>query len=146
MKEPIPALDLCHFQSHFTSFFWFCLCGWISIFSSILLFKEFKTICWCIEYCSSNCWKLQINRLVLISWANQTGINCPLNRTTVNVSSLWFYCPCLSPDARPQTMMYSATMPPWVKKTARKYLSDDHKVISLIGRQEEQTATTIEVS
>ncbi|WAQ97437.1 DDX21-like protein [Mya arenaria] len=44
---------------------------------------------------------------------------------------------------QPQTMLYSATMPDWVKKTANKYLSKDYEYINLVGKQNEQTATTI---
>ncbi|XP_052783574.1 ATP-dependent RNA helicase DDX50-like [Mya arenaria] len=46
-------------------------------------------------------------------------------------------------DLKPQTMLYSATMPDWVKKTANKYLSKDYEYINLVGKQNEQTATTI---
>ncbi|XP_060579017.1 ATP-dependent RNA helicase DDX50-like [Ruditapes philippinarum] len=44
---------------------------------------------------------------------------------------------------KPQTMLYSATMPSWVRNAARKYLDDDYELISLIGKNSEQTATTV---
>ena len=47
---------------------------------------------------------------------------------------------------KPQTMLYSATMPDWVRRAASKYLSDDYKMISLVDKTDEQTAVTIKVS
>ncbi|KAL5018873.1 hypothetical protein ScPMuIL_004595 [Solemya velum] len=44
---------------------------------------------------------------------------------------------------KPQTLLFSATVPPWVEKTAKKYMKD-WKTFSLIGRQETQTSTTVE--
>lgn len=50
---------------------------------------------------------------------------------------------CYTSGQKPQTMLYSATMPDWVKQTARRYLDDDYEMINLVGKQAEQTATTI---
>ncbi|XP_053392793.1 ATP-dependent RNA helicase DDX50-like [Mercenaria mercenaria] len=50
---------------------------------------------------------------------------------------------CYTTGEKPQTMLYSATMPDWVKRTARNYLDNDYELISLVGAQSEQTATTI---
>jgi superfamily II DNA/RNA helicase len=43
-----------------------------------------------------------------------------------------------------QTLFFSATCPPWVKKTAQKYISDNFKFIDLIGDSKLKTATTVE--
>lgn len=43
-----------------------------------------------------------------------------------------------------QTLFFSATCPPWVKRTAKKYISDDFKFIDLIGDSKLKTATTVE--
>ncbi|KAL4239679.1 Nucleolar RNA helicase 2 [Mactra antiquata] len=44
---------------------------------------------------------------------------------------------------KPQTMLYSATVPDWVLNAARNYLDKDYKLISLIGKKNEQTAITV---
>ncbi|KAK3579484.1 hypothetical protein CHS0354_028301 [Potamilus streckersoni] len=44
---------------------------------------------------------------------------------------------------KPQTMLYSATMPPWVYQTARKYLRENVKKINLIGEQSVKTSKTV---
>ena len=44
-----------------------------------------------------------------------------------------------------QTLFFSATCPPWVKKTAQKYIKSDFKFIDLIGDSKLKTATTVEV-
>lgn len=43
-----------------------------------------------------------------------------------------------------QTLFFSATCPPWVKKTAAKYINQDYKFIDLIGSSRLKTATTVE--
>ena len=43
-----------------------------------------------------------------------------------------------------QTLFFSATCPPWVKRTAKKYVSDDFKFVDLIGDSKLRTATTVE--
>jgi len=47
-----------------------------------------------------------------------------------------------------QTLFFSATCsatcPPWVKRTAQKFISDDFKFIDLIGDSKLKTATTVE--
>jgi ATP-dependent RNA helicase DDX21 len=45
---------------------------------------------------------------------------------------------------RAQTLFFSATCPPWVKKTAQKYISADFKFIDLIGDSKLKTSTTVE--
>ena len=44
-----------------------------------------------------------------------------------------------------QTLFFSATCPPWVKKIAEKYINSDFKFIDLIGDSKLKTATTVEV-
>lgn len=43
-----------------------------------------------------------------------------------------------------QTLFFSATCPPWVKKTAAKYINKEYKFIDLIGSSKLKTATTVE--
>jgi ATP-dependent RNA helicase DDX21 len=34
-----------------------------------------------------------------------------------------------------QTLLFSATLPPWVKDITRRFLKADHKVIDLVGNE-----------
>jgi superfamily II DNA/RNA helicase len=43
-----------------------------------------------------------------------------------------------------QTLFFSATCPPWVKRIAKKYISDDFKFVDLIGDSKLKTAVTVE--
>lgn len=45
---------------------------------------------------------------------------------------------------KPQTLLFSATLPPWVQKTAEKYMSEDKKIVDLIGDQELKASETIQ--
>lgn len=45
---------------------------------------------------------------------------------------------------KPQTLFFSATCPSWVKRTARKYISEEFKFVDLIGDSTVKTATTVE--
>ncbi|XP_046359627.1 nucleolar RNA helicase 2-like [Haliotis rufescens] len=47
-------------------------------------------------------------------------------------------------SSHPQTLLFSATLPPWVRQTANKYMRDDVKKVDLIGKQTNKTATTVE--
>jgi ATP-dependent RNA helicase DDX21 len=47
-------------------------------------------------------------------------------------------------DKNPQTLLFSATIPSWVQKTARKYLRDDITKLDLVGRGTVRTATSVE--
>ncbi|KAF6774385.1 hypothetical protein AHF37_06502 [Paragonimus kellicotti] len=47
---------------------------------------------------------------------------------------------------KPQTLLFSATMPPWVSKVASKYLSKDVHRVSLIEQQENKTALNVTVA
>lgn len=42
-------------------------------------------------------------------------------------------------------MLYSATLPSWVYNTAKKYMSEDKKVVDLIGTQSLKAAETVQV-
>nr|CAH8873404.1 unnamed protein product [Trichobilharzia regenti] len=44
---------------------------------------------------------------------------------------------------KPQTLLFSATMPTWVSSIASKYLSDDVFQLSLINEQEAKTSTNV---
>jgi ATP-dependent RNA helicase DDX21 len=45
-----------------------------------------------------------------------------------------------------QTLFFSATCPPWVKRTAQKFISTDFKFVDLIGDSKLKTADTVEVT
>ena len=45
----------------------------------------------------------------------------------------------------PQTLLFSATLPAWVKKTAEKYMKTMPPVIDLVGNSLNQTATNVTV-
>ncbi|KAL9962877.1 hypothetical protein ACROYT_G032027 [Oculina patagonica] len=49
-----------------------------------------------------------------------------------------------SREDKPQTLLFSATLPPWVIKTATKYMSDDRKIVDLIGDQEVKGSETVQ--
>lgn len=51
----------------------------------------------------------------------------------------------LAKESKPQTLLFSATLPPWVLRTAKKYMSEDKKIVDLIGDQELKASETIEV-
>lgn len=51
----------------------------------------------------------------------------------------------LDDTEKPQTLLFSATLPPWVQKTAEKYMSEDKKIVDLIGDQELKASETIQV-
>ena len=46
---------------------------------------------------------------------------------------------------KPQTLLFSATLPEWVERTAKKYMTKDRKIIDVIGNEKERTALTVEV-
>ncbi|XP_014770272.1 nucleolar RNA helicase 2 isoform X1 [Octopus bimaculoides] len=45
---------------------------------------------------------------------------------------------------KPQTLLFSATLPPWVYRTAQKYMKKDVKKVDLIGQQQIKTSTTVQ--
>lgn len=48
--------------------------------------------------------------------------------------------------ANPQTLLFSATLPAWVTRTAKKYMETMPPVIDLVGHSLNQTATNVTVS
>lgn len=48
-------------------------------------------------------------------------------------------------ESNPQTLLFSATVPHWVRDTSKKYLSRDLKMIDLIGRDSNRTAVNVKV-
>ena len=49
-----------------------------------------------------------------------------------------------SDSANPQMLLFSATVPYWVREVADRYMSHDKVVVDLIGRQSLKTAVTVE--
>ncbi|CAJ1048855.1 Nucleolar RNA helicase 2 [Xyrichtys novacula] len=47
-------------------------------------------------------------------------------------------------DTNPQTLLFSATCPPWVYEVAKKYMRPECKHVDLIGKKTKKTATTVE--
>ena len=45
----------------------------------------------------------------------------------------------------PQTLLFSATMPEWARKTSQKYLKPDCKKIDLMKDDDNQTSKTVQV-
>lgn len=52
---------------------------------------------------------------------------------------------CFILGEKPQALLYSATLPSWVHNTAKKYMSEDKKVVDLIGTQSLKAAETVQV-
>jgi len=51
----------------------------------------------------------------------------------------------LLPGDKPQTLLFSATVPRWVQRTARKYLRSDIVKLDLVGEGTVRTATSVQV-
>lgn len=47
-------------------------------------------------------------------------------------------------DSNPQTLLFSATCPPWVYDVAKKYMRPGCKHVDLIGKKTQKAATTVE--
>uniref|UniRef100_A0A3P9ISA4 RNA helicase n=1 Tax=Oryzias latipes TaxID=8090 RepID=A0A3P9ISA4_ORYLA len=47
-------------------------------------------------------------------------------------------------DTNPQTLLFSATCPPWVYEVAKKYMRPGCKHVDLIGKKTQRAATTVE--
>ncbi|XP_062864324.1 nucleolar RNA helicase 2 isoform X2 [Trichomycterus rosablanca] len=47
-------------------------------------------------------------------------------------------------DSNPQTLLFSATCPPWVYDVAKKYMRPQYVHVDLIGKKTQKTATTVE--
>lgn len=48
-------------------------------------------------------------------------------------------------DSKPQTLLFSATLPKWVSDVCKRYVSPNCKTITLIGKEESRTSDTVEV-
>ena len=48
-------------------------------------------------------------------------------------------------ENKPQTLLFSATVPPWVKETAQRYMDTNYKTFDLIGKDINKSSTTVEV-
>lgn len=46
---------------------------------------------------------------------------------------------------KPQLLLFSATIPDWVSRTAGKYMSRDKRVVDMIGQDKVKTAIAVEV-
>ena len=70
----------------------------------------------------------------------------------ISIRDLWlffhFFCstkPHLDREKKPQTLLFSATCPHWVERTARKYMTPSTTVrVDTIGSSTIRTATTVE--
>ncbi|CAL8353225.1 unnamed protein product [Merluccius merluccius] len=49
-------------------------------------------------------------------------------------------------ESNPQTLLFSATCPPWVYEVAKKYMRQSFQHVDLIGKKTQRAATTVEVS
>ncbi|VDM17600.1 unnamed protein product [Hydatigera taeniaeformis] len=47
-------------------------------------------------------------------------------------------------EAKPQTLLFSATLPQWVSKISKNYVSPDCKYVTLVSKEEARTADTVE--
>jgi len=51
----------------------------------------------------------------------------------------------LDRETKPQFIVFSATMPNWVHKTTKKYMSKDFHTIDLVKGNTQKTSATVEV-
>lgn len=49
-------------------------------------------------------------------------------------------------EKKPQTLLFSATLPKWVSEISKRYVSPDCKRITLVSKEESRTSDTVEVS
>lgn len=49
-------------------------------------------------------------------------------------------------ESNPQTLLFSATCPPWVYDVGKKYMRSQYVHVDLIGKKSQKAATTVEVS
>ena len=53
---------------------------------------------------------------------------------------------CISlTERKPQTLLFSATVPAWLQQNSKKYLSSNLKIFDLIGKDKNKAATTVQV-
>lgn len=48
-------------------------------------------------------------------------------------------------DKKPQTLLFSATLPKWVSEISTRYVSTNCKRINLVSKEEARTSDTVEV-
>ena len=48
-------------------------------------------------------------------------------------------------STKPQLLLFSATVPDWVSRTAGKYMNKNKKVVDMIGQDKVKTAIAVEV-
>ena len=48
-------------------------------------------------------------------------------------------------EKKPQTLLFSATLPPWVQQTGKKYFGNNVEKIVLVGNMENRTSKNVEV-
>lgn len=53
---------------------------------------------------------------------------------------------CADSESNPQTLLFSATCPPWVYVVAKKYMRPTYEHVDLIGKKTQKAATTVEVT
>lgn len=58
------------------------------------------------------------------------------------LSNLMLY---LGQAAKPQLLLFSATIPDWVSRTASKYMNKNKKIVDMIGQDKVKTAIAVEV-
>lgn len=46
------------------------------------------------------------------------------------------------PSDKIQTLLFSATLPPWVKDITRRFLKSDHKIVDLVGTSKMKVSST----
>ena len=49
-------------------------------------------------------------------------------------------------EKKPQTLLFSATLPKWVSDVCKRYVSPNCKRISLVSKEESRTSDTVEVN
>lgn len=52
----------------------------------------------------------------------------------------------LDREVKPQFIVFSATMPHWVHKTTKKYMSKDYKTVDLVQGNMQKTSANVEVN
>lgn len=50
-----------------------------------------------------------------------------------------------TPESKPQTVLFSATLPPWVSEISKKYVSKDCKRVTLVHKEDARTSDSVEV-
>lgn len=126
--------------------------NWISPNSNMSFWMKWtKCWTWALQSRLKKFWRHHIRKVRFV-WASVFSPHvceikvddCVLKGARAN-SSL---CVCFSPDSdsNPQTLLFSATCPPWVYEVAKKYMRPECKHVDLVGKKTQRAATTVEVS